>query len=102
MHISAYHTPAPVDPRVELLGDLSDYTPPPKADDVVVNLEGAKRIASFESVRNGSFQKTWYISDKSYLVMVTYDCAEENKHKELEKVENIVRSIELEPRISRN
>ena len=102
LHISAYQTPAPVDPREELLDALSDYEPPPKAEDVAVTLDGTKKVASFESVSNLSFQKTWYISDKSYLVLVTYNCGDENKDKELEKVEDIVRSIELEPKISRN
>jgi hypothetical protein len=102
LHISAYQTPSPVDPREELLDALSDYKPPPRVEDVAMTLEGTKKAASFESVSNHSFQKTWYISDKNYLVLVTYDCGDENKDKELEIVEDIVRSIELEPKISRN
>jgi hypothetical protein len=102
LHISAYQTSTPVDPKKELLDDLSDYKPPPKAEDIAVTLDGTKRVASFESVCNLSFQKTWFISDKSYLVLVNYNCAYKYKDKELERVENIVRSIELAPKISRN
>ncbi len=102
LHISAYQTPNAVDPREELLDALSDYKPPPKVEDVTVTVEGTKRIATFESVSDDSFQKTWYISDKNYLVLITYDCGIQNENEELEKVEKIVRSIEVEPKVSRN
>jgi hypothetical protein len=102
LHISAYQTPAPIDPKDELLDDLADYKPAPKAEDITVTVAATKKVASFESVSDQSFQKTWYISDKSYLVLVTYNCADKNKAKELQRVEKIVKSIEVEPKISRN
>ena len=92
LHVSAYRTCEPVDPKQELLENLE---PTPDAQDIAVSLVGTKRIASFEAVSNLFFQKTWYISDKSYLVLATYNCHEENKDKEVEEVERIIRSIEF-------
>lgn len=102
LHISAYKTPASADPKEELLEHLSDNNPPPKAEDIIVTLDRTKRVASFEYVSKRSFNKIWFISDQGNLVLVTYNCDNEERDKDLVEVENIVRSVELAPKISRN
>lgn len=102
LHISAYKTPAPADPREELLEHLSDNKPPAKEEDITVTVDGTKTVASFEYVVKNSFHKLWFISDKGHLVLANYNCDSEDKDKEMQEVENVVRSIELARKISRN
>lgn len=102
LHVSAYETPGPADPKKEMLDHLSDNETPVKAEDITVRLNGTKEIASFEQVNPGSFQKTWFVSDNGYLVLATYDSNAEDRDKELGEVENIINSIEVGPKFSRN
>lgn len=102
LHISAYQTPSPVNPQEEILNQFSHREPPVVEEDVVATVEGSKKVASLEQVVKHSFQKSWFISDNCYFVLVTYDCDEEDRDVELSRVEEIVKSIQIESTLSRN
>lgn len=102
LHISAYEAPGPVDPRAELLEHLSEEDPSIRLEDIQTSVDGPKATASFESTDETSFDRVWFIGQGSYLVIATYHSDPEDKDKETNEVEEIVRSIAIVPGLSRN
>lgn len=102
LHISAYQTPSPVNPRSELIEHLSDNVPPVDEERIVSFSSDSKNVASFDCVNNQNFHKIWFIGDGSFLVLVNYVSDKEDVGSELTKVDEIVASIRVQPKLSRN
>ena len=102
LYISTHQAPGPVDPTAELLEHLSQENPAAHHN-IKTSLEGSNTVASFEAVDEQSFQKVWFVAYDSYLVIATYNSdAIDHKEKEINKIEEMVRSVEIRPKVSRN
>jgi hypothetical protein len=102
LHISAYEAPELVDPKTELVEHLSQENPSAQVESIKTSIEREKKVASFESVHEQSFQKVWFVASDFYLVIATYHSDVEDREKEIGEIEEIVHSIEFRPKLSRN
>lgn len=102
LHISAYQAPEPVDPKSELVEHLSKENSEVKLEEIETAIQGTKTVASFERNSGESFEKVWFVANGLYLLIGTYACDIEDKHKEIAEIEDIIRSITIKPTLSRN
>lgn len=102
LHISAYQAPESVDPKAELMELMSKENREVKLEHIETSIDGTKTVASYESVSAECFEKAWFVGDGSYLLIATYNCDVEDKQKELSKIEDIISSIKIAPKLSRN
>lgn len=102
VHISAYQTPAEVDSKAELLEQLSDSVPAFDPQQVRTNVSGSKNVSSFNYRDGGNFHQIWFIGDGHYLLLANYICDSKDVGRELAQVEDIIGSVEVEPKLSRN
>jgi Domain of unknown function (DUF3805) len=102
LHLSAYQGPSEIDPTAELIEHLSQKEVLADNQRVKTSQGGRTTIASCDSVRDGSFEKVWFVAANSYLVIATYNCDSGDEERELPEIEDIVQSIEITPQVSRN
>jgi len=102
IYISSYQAPKPVDPSEELLEHLSQENPATRLEDIETSVQANKTMASFETLDERCFRKVWFVAHGSYLVIVTYTSAAEDRKIEISDVEEIVGSIEIRSKLSRN
>jgi hypothetical protein len=102
LHISAYQRPNEVDPKAELIEQLSEQHQFVDYEKVKTSRNRDYQIASHESISDESFEKVWFLSKGSYLVIATYNVDVGDMSNEMAEVEDIVHSIDIDTRTSRN
>jgi hypothetical protein len=95
LQVSAYSTPADENPRDILAGYLLDIQDVFDKGRIRFDEVGKKKIATYDYINNHWYKKVWFISQESCLILVSYNCKVEHQEHELEKIEKIIRSIEV-------
>jgi uncharacterized protein DUF3805 len=95
LQISAYRTPDHQNPKSVLLEHLSDDGVTPDRKRIKVHKNNGKTVASYNYVESPWYKKIWFISQDTFLLLITYNCKTEHEGKEAGAVEEIIRSIRL-------